>query len=310
MRRSSFLMRRAWTALLLAGMELLAVPVRAQDRCGEREPAPGLLVSAEWLKRHHADDGLVLLQVERSRAPYDSGHVAGARFIAMADFTTRRGELLTELPPVEHLDSLLASLGIGDRSRVVLYGEILPVTRLFFTLDYLGLGARVSVLDGGLAAWRGAGGAVTTVPAPESPRAALTLHPRPELLADWAWVNAHRQDSSVSLLDARTPDEFEGKITEDGVARPGHIPGAVNLDWTTTIAGGHFLGGPELKQLFTAAGATPGKEVVTYCRVGTRASELYFAARLLGFKVRLYDGSMNEWAARKELPVTLGPKPN
>jgi thiosulfate/3-mercaptopyruvate sulfurtransferase len=295
--------------LLLAGMTLFPAPAPVQDRCGEREPAPGLLVSAEWLKRHHSDDGLVLLQVERSRAPYDSGHVAGARFIAMGDFTTRRGDLLTELPPVEHLDSVLESLGIGDRSRVVLYGEILPVTRLFFTLDYLGLGARVSVLDGGLTAWRTAGGSVTTVPAPESGRGTLTLHPHAELLADWTWVNAHRQDPGVSLLDARSPDEFEGKLTEDGVARPGHIPGAANLDWTTTVTGGHFRGGAELKQLFTAAGATAGKEVVTYCRVGTRASELYFAARLLGFRVRLYDGSMNEWAARTDLPMTLGPKP-
>ena len=137
----------------------------AQDSCGEREAPPGPLVSAEWLKRHRADSGLILLHAERSRAPFDSAHIAGARFIGMGSYTTKRGEILTELPPVEQLDSLLESLGVGDRGRIVLYGETLPVTRLYFTLDYLGLGSRVSVMDGGLAAWRAAGAA-----SPRSPR--------------------------------------------------------------------------------------------------------------------------------------------
>ena len=110
------------------------------------------------------------------------------------------------------------------------------------------------------------------------------------------------------MLDARSKEEYDGTKTEEGVARPGHIPGAVSFDWTTTVADGRFREQGELRRLFTAAGATDGKEVVTYCRVGTRASAVYFAARLLGYRVRLYDGSMNEWAGRRELPV-VGPKP-
>ncbi len=82
----------------------------------------------------------------------------------------------------------------------------------------------------------------------------------------------------------------------------------MSFDWTTTIAGGRFRDTGELRRLFAAAGATDGKEVVTYCRVGTRASAVYFAARLLGYRVRLYDGSMNEWAGKRELPV-VGRKP-
>jgi thiosulfate/3-mercaptopyruvate sulfurtransferase len=275
----------------------------AQDSCGEREAPPGPLVSAEWLKRHRSDSGLVLLHVERSRAPFDSAHIAGARFIGMGSFTTKRGELLTELPPVEQLDSLLESLGVGDRGRIVLYGETLPVTRLYFTLDYLGLGSRVSVMDGGLPAWQAAGGRVTAEATPEAPRATLTVKPRPEVLADAPWVDAHRKDDRVLLLDARTREEFDGTKTEEAVARPGHIPGAVNLDWSTTLVDGKFRELGQLRQLLAGAGATPGKEIVTYCRVGTRASALYFVARLLGYQVRLYDGSMNQWASLTALPV-------
>jgi thiosulfate/3-mercaptopyruvate sulfurtransferase len=295
-------------AVLLAVLLLLPATAAPQDLCGQREPAPGMLVSAQWLQRHRQDSGLVLLQVERSRAPYDSAHVAGAHFVAMGDFAVKRGELLTELPPLAQLDSLFESLGIGERGRIVLYGEILPVTRLFFTLDYAGLGERVSLLDGGLVAWRALGEAVTSLPTPAPPHAALTLHPQQALLADAAWVDAHRSDPRVALLDARTREEFEGSKLEEGVARAGHIPGAQNLDWSTLVSDGRFRSRGDLQQLLAAAGAGPGKELVSYCRVGTRASALYFVGRLLGYPVRLYDGSMNDWAARKELPVA-GPKP-
>ena len=292
---------------VLAGC-LGAVPLRAQDACGEREPPPGPLVSADWLKRHRGDKDLVLLQVERSRAVFDSAHIAGARLVLSAQFAVRQGDLITELPPVARLDSLFESLGVGDRGRIVLYGDLLPATRLFFTLDYLGLGDRVSVLNGGLLAWSAAGGATTTAATPPPTRTALTVRPRPELLADAGYLRPRLNQPTVLLLDARTQDEFDGAVQEEGVSRAGHIPGAVRLEWSALLQeDGRFLGRGELRQLFAAAGAQPGREIVAYCRVGSRASALYFAARVLGYPVRLYDGSMNDWAARAELPVDKKP---
>lgn len=285
-----------------------APALKAQDSCGEREPPPGPLVSADWLKRHGTDSGLVILNAERARAAFDSAHIPGARFVATSQFTARHGDLSTELPPVARLDSLFESLGVGDRGRIVIYGETLPATRLFFTLDYLGLGERVSVLNGGLESWRRMGGATTAEPTPAPVRASLTVRPRPEFLADAAYVNARRNDPGVLLLDARNQQEFDGTVLEEGVARPGHIPGAVQLDWTELMSEGKFRDKDALRQLLAAAGATPAREIITYCRVGSRASALYFAARLLGYTVRLYDGSMNDWASRAELPVTKAPR--
>lgn len=288
--------------LLCVGLLLPPAAIRAQDPCGAREPPPGLLITAQWLKAHLRDPDLVVLQVESTRAPFDSGHVAGARFVATSDFTTTRGGVLFELPSLQQLDSLFESLGIGNRGRIVLYGGVLPVSRLFFTLDYVGQGDRVSVLDGGLSAWREAGGETSAAEAASPVRAALSLYAQPELLADAAWVNAHRDDSAVVLLDTRTREEFEGSRPEDGVARPGHIPGARNLNWTEAVVNGRFRPKPELQQLLASAGAAPGKELVVYCRVGSRAAALFFVGRLLGYQVRLYDGSMNDWAG-KGMPV-------
>jgi thiosulfate/3-mercaptopyruvate sulfurtransferase len=301
-------LRSAPGALLGALAALSMVPVaEAQEGCGEREPPPGPLVSAEWVRRHRSDSNLVVLSPGSNPAAFDSAHIAGARFVAMSSLTVRRGDILTELPPLAQLDSLLETLGVGERGRIVLYGETLPVTRLFFTLDYLGLGERVSVLDGGLVAWRAAAGPVTAEPTPVPVRTTLSLTPRPEVVADAHWVEARRRDSLVVLLDSRTKEEFEGTRLEEAVARPGHIPGAVNLNWTATIANGKFLEPTALRQLLAGVGATPGKALITYCRVGSRASVLYFVGRLLGYQVRLYDGSMNEWAGRPELPVATGP---
>jgi thiosulfate/3-mercaptopyruvate sulfurtransferase len=286
---------------------LLPAAARAQDACGEREPPPGPLVSAEWLKRHRADSGLVLLHVARSRAAFDSAHIPGARLVTSGQFTVTNGDLITELPPVARLDSLFESLGIGDNSRLVIYGEVIPATRFFFTAEYLGLEGRVSIMNGGLDAWRGAGGPVTALPDPEPAPAGFTARPAPAVLADAGYVNAKRASPSVLLLDARTEDEFDGTVLEEGVIRPGHIPGAVRFDWFGLMADGKFLGKGDLRQLFAAAGAAPGKEVITYCRVGSRASVLYFAARVLGYPVRMYDGSMNDWSRQRELPVAGTP---
>ena len=294
---------------LVVSLGALAPPpvLRAQESCGEREPPPGPLASADWLKRHRADSGLVILHPDRTPAGFDSGHIPGARFVLTARYMARQGDLLTELPPVAQLDSLFESLGVGDRGRIVIYGEMLPATRLYFTLDYLGLGDRVSILNGGLESWTRAGGVTTAEAGPAPTRASLTVRPQPELLADAGYVNARRTDPAALLLDARTQQEFDGTVQEEGVTRPGHIPGAVRLDWTELIRAGKFRGLDELRELFAAAGAAPGREIITYCRVGSRASALYFAARLLGYPVRLYDGSMNDWAGRAELPVERRP---
>lgn len=295
-------------SLLVALSAAGAMPARAlQDSCGEREPPPGPLVSADWLKRHRSDSGLVILNADRARTAFDSAHIPGARFVAASQFTIRKGDLLTELPPVTVLDSLFESLGVGDRGRVVIYGETLPATRLYFTLDYLGLGERVSLLNGGLEGWKRAGGTTTADPTAAYPRSSLTVRPRAELLADAAYVNQHRGNPGVLLLDARTQEEFDGTVQEEGVARPGHIPGAVRLEWSELMSEGKFRDKGDLRQLLSTAGAGPAREIVAYCRVGSRASAVYFAARLLGYSARLYDGSMNDWAGRADLPVERNP---
>jgi thiosulfate/3-mercaptopyruvate sulfurtransferase len=80
--------------------------------------------------------------------------------------------------------------------------------------------------------------------------------------------------------------------------RGGHIPGAVNIPWDRTLnRDGTFKSVDELKKLFESTDITSNKEVITYCRIGERSSQMWFVLKyLLGYpNAKSYDGSWIEW---------------
>jgi thiosulfate/3-mercaptopyruvate sulfurtransferase len=259
-----------------------------------------LLVTADWLAQHLTRPDLVVVQVERTRAPYDAGHIPDSRFLPLSAIVQARR--FSIVAAVAVLDSVMESLGIGDRGRVVVTGDPLGAARLLFTLEYLGLSGRAAVLDGGFDAWRRVGGVLST-DTPASERSSFTPRPDSTLLVDAGWVRVHLNDSTVALLDARLPAEFAGGPS-DGVPRPGHIPGARSVFWRTLLDdAGRLVGRDELERRFRAEGAGEGDTVIAYCRTGVQASFLYFVSRYLGYTTRLYDGSFIEWSRTAELPV-------
>lgn len=271
------------------------------------------MVSTEWLADHLRDPETVVLHVARDRAGYDRAHIAGAHFLPFGAIVAEQGGVPNELPPVAQLDSVFESVGVGDRSRVILYGEMngLAAARAFFTLDYLGH-ARTSVLDGGLETWRAEGRPVTAE-VPPATRATLNPRPHPELVVYADWVKAHLDSAGVVLLDARPPAQYTGRVPGEGITRPGHIRGARNLFWETTLLS------PErpllrttnvLRGLFRLAGVEPRDTVVTYCRTGVQASWLYLVSRYLGYPTRMYDASYLDWSRRGAgFPVATGAAP-
>lgn len=277
-------------------------------------PRPDLLVSAEWLVRNRSAREVVIFHVAREQADYDRGHVPGARFLPARSLWVTTGPGV-ELPPVTHVDSLFESLGVSDQSRIILYGDTWTTPRAFLALDYIGLGDRTAILNGGLAAWIASGGTTTTDPSPPVLPGVITPKPKPEIVAEWDWIRARLGDPNVALIDARTPAEYAGTTEVERLPRYGHLPGAKSLPWTETFTAPAaadsgratmFLEIEQLRAMWAKVGATPGKQVVTYCTVGLRASHMYFVARLLGFEPKIYDGSMRDWSARAELPI-VGP---
>jgi thiosulfate/3-mercaptopyruvate sulfurtransferase len=304
-------MARNAAAFLVLVLALAARPLTAAER-------DRLLVSTDWLAGRLADPRLVLLHVG-DRAEYDAAHLPGARFVALRDVSagpTGPGEsaaLRLEMLPAEELRRRLEALGISDDSHVVVYfGKdwVSPATRLVFTLDYAGLGANAKLLDGGQPAWVRAGRAVTAeVPASRAGNLSpLQLH---SSIVDAKFVLEHLEKPGFALVDARDSGYYNGVETGGAPEHPhrtGHIAGARSLPFdTTTTDDLLWRSDRELRALFAGAGVAPGDTVITYCHIGQQATAVLFAARLLGFEVRLYDGSFEEWSRLAGHPVEKPP---
>jgi thiosulfate/3-mercaptopyruvate sulfurtransferase len=290
----------------LLALTLSAAFVPSISAADDTKVQSSLIVSTEWVGKHLSDDSLVLLQVGE-KDEYLAAHIAGAQFIQLADISTPRGQgLVLELPSVDQLKATFEKLGVTDKSRVVVYfGKdwVTPTARVFMTLDYLGLGNRTSILDGGLPAWRAEGRPVTAE-LREPKRGSFTPRPNPKLVVDAAWVSANLNKPGVAIVDARAAKFYTG--AEAGqMPRAGHIPSAKSIPFSSVVedTSNKFKSVEALRTLFNAAGVKQGDTVATYCHIGQQASLLYFVARYLGYDAHLYDGSFEDWSHRAELPV-------
>jgi thiosulfate/3-mercaptopyruvate sulfurtransferase len=254
---------------------------------------PDMLVSTDWLAKHLTDSKVVVLHVSGNRTAYDAGHLPGARFVPLSDLAITRDGIPNELPPVADLKKVLEAAGVSDDTRVIFYSDtsVLPATRAFFTLDYLGHGEQAALLDGGLEKWRGEGRTLTK-DAPAAVQGHFTPRPKPELVVQMDDVK--KIGKPEVLLDVRPAADFSGE-------KGSHIPGAVNAYWMENQASREnqtLKPEPELRKLYESLGITPNHPVVTYCNSGMQATQSWFTLKYLGYDVKLYDGSMSEWNAK------------
>jgi thiosulfate/3-mercaptopyruvate sulfurtransferase len=265
---------------------------------------PELLIETQKLAQLLSSPQLRLLDA-RPPEEYRLGHLPGAANLpapATDDLdANRRGFPI----PSDWAERLFRGAGISSNSPVVIYDDQGNrfAARVFYVLEFFGH-SNAQVLNGGFKKWQREGLPLTT----DSPGIApgdFKPQANSALIATSEWVKAHLKDPQVKLLDARSAAEFKGERIQG--PRGGHIPGAINLEWTRVVDSGEiktFLDAPSLEKLFSDARVLPSQEVVTYCQVGMRAAALYFALRLLGYeRVRIYDGSWQEWSALADLPV-------
>jgi thiosulfate/3-mercaptopyruvate sulfurtransferase len=183
--------------------------------------------------------------------------------------------------------------------------------RAFFTLDYLGHGHRVALLDGGLEKWQSEKRPVSTTDSNFSesaftPRVNIKAVTFLQTVRDVSWQLTDGKITDTLLLDARPPDEFSGAKPGDGISRGGHIPGAANLFWMENIISREdpvMKPRAELRKLYEAKGFISSQRVVAYCRTGGQAAHAYFTLKYLGYDVAMYDGSFIEWSNAAETPI-------
>jgi thiosulfate/3-mercaptopyruvate sulfurtransferase len=294
-------MRRIAFAIL----SLFIVSAGATEIVSGATDKSDLLVTTSWLSTHLSDENLVVLHAHWTNGSYKKGHIPGARFLWLNSLSKDTPERSTELPSLQEAGAVLKNLGISERSRIVVYFEgqnMTMATRMIFTLSYLGLGDRVSLLDGGFEAWKSEGRPISKE-IPKVLPGTFTPRLQPEEVNDADWVRQHLTDPTVRVIDARAKRFYDGVAGNPA----GHLPHAISIPFSSVADSTNRMLTPDsLRAIFEKAGVKQGSHLVTYCHVGQQATLVYFAARCAGYDVSVYDGSFEDWADR-ELPVEVPP---
>ncbi len=268
-------------------------------------PNAHLLLSAETFQQEAGKPNTIVIDTRNSFTAWKNGHIPGSvYFHARRDLEDKNHEVDHFLLGAEEFQDLMQSLGINNHSRLLLYdeGNALGSARMFYALEYYGFQGKVSVLNGGIAAWK-----ALELPleefSEEDPIAVkkimgdFTARIQENRQCDIAYVQGVEPGSNRIVFDVRSEEEFEG--TDVRAAKGGHIPGAVNLEWSNVLEEGdvpYFRPFDEIEAMYAELGITRDKEVIPHCHTNVRGSHAYFTLRLMGFdSVRPYEGSWSEF---------------
>ena len=261
-----------------------------------------LLTTPAELQKKIASPALCLVDV-RPAEQFAQGHIPGAvhfDLFGLSLVDTSEAPLRAFMHMIHHV---LELRGVSEAKEVVFYeaNSGMRAARGLWFLEYFGH-PNARMLDGGIDAWKAAGGPITTESVVPKATTFKTTERR-EVLATVDDVLQSLNKKEFSILDTRSAGEYLG--THVRAARGGAIPGAIHIEWTDNLdARGKFKSEAELKTMYQNVGITPDKEVISYCQGGYRSAHSYVALRLLGFpKVRNYIGSWKEWGDRADLPI-------
>lgn len=287
-----------WVIVAAIGLALSAGPALA-----------GTWIDIDAAKTKIAAGGDLVVIDARGAKDYAAGHIpdaVNAPWQAFSDMKGKPGDAnWGTVLPAERLGEAIGKLGIKPGTEVLVYAA--PPSgwgedgRVAWTLIMAGV-EPVSIIEGGIEAWKAAGGTLT------SEAAAITPASFPVAATNRS-MNASKDDvkgllSKAVIIDSRTPQEYEG-AQKFGERRGGHLPGAISIPWTDVFDKNGKLSSPDaLKKMLETAGIGQDDEIISYCTKGIRSAHMTLVLRDLGYaNARNYDASFHEWAGDASLPL-------
>ncbi|GMQ86894.1 MAG: sulfurtransferase [Gammaproteobacteria bacterium] len=283
-------------------MLALASPVAWAESAYERD----VLVSTSEFGELQKQSNVVLLDAE-APATYQRGHIPGAVNLPITLFTNLKSRRKNGYPvTVADAEKLLGEAGIDNDTLVVIYGNGggKAAAGLWFALDFFGH-AKMQIMNGGFRKWVKEGRPVTQ-DVPKVVKKKYTAKAHPENVVALKWMKRNMRKKNVTVIDARSLNEYIGQTVPEGASRGGHIPGARHLEWSK-LSGDleTFKSADEMRKVLNKHGITKDTQVITYCNTGIgRSSFLSMALELAGYdNVKEYTGSWEEWSGDPRLPI-------
>ena len=251
-------------------------------------------VSGDWVATRISDPNFLIIDTRYSMR-HLMGHLQNAVNVPPPKLRDQQGQLLSP----DEFAALFGAAGLGDSISPILYDSYDGRNSAFvaWILEYLGRND-IHIMEIVYDEWKGQGRDVFYRPVPRTARK-FTPRINSSVRASLEYVS---QTDGLTLVDTRSPEEFQGQSDADQI--PGHIPGAISVVWQTLVGqdGNLICEEDEARRIIQAAKIDVSNTVVTYCKVGARAAVGYQTRRRLGFDVKLFDGSYAEWE-KSELPV-------
>jgi thiosulfate/3-mercaptopyruvate sulfurtransferase len=276
------------------------------------EKSSNMLVDTSWLSEHYEDKNLKILEIDTPPLPrLIQKYIPNTLLIDwkndLWDMTKR------DFVIGNNFKRLMESLGISNKNTVVCCSTIKQfATYAYWILKYNNH-KDVRLLDGGPEKWISEGNPVIDKPYKPNKYSKYEINDvdsKIRVFRDYVLQSLHR--NNVIRLDARSPEEYEGKLInipelpQEGSLRAGRIPGAINIYFEENIqTNGTYKSISDLQQIYSSKKITSDKEIITYCRMGHRATLIWFVlSKLLHYKnVKLYDGSWTEWGNLVNVPI-------
>jgi thiosulfate/3-mercaptopyruvate sulfurtransferase len=235
---------------------------------------PEIIIQPEELKVliEKKDPGIRIIDV-RENLQYLNGHIPGAVQVWRPDIEDKMHVLPGMIAVQKQVEDLMGNVGMSRKSMIVIYSDGPDNGRLWWVLAYHGFPMKqMKLLDGGIDGWKAKGYPTEMVPAKVG-KASFKFQKETRgvrtTLCTLSDVKSALKRPDQVVLDVRSKEEFLGKETNKGAARPGRIPGVTWIEWKEVL----FDAGPykdywksaeEIKRLFSVKGITPNKDIYMY----------------------------------------------